>query len=368
MTLLSAGVGEQFDPALIWYFDSDTQSWTGTPQPVQSAGWLTPGNGSNPSLISPIATSQLVDGHVYGQVRLRVRKTGNPTWDGNLWWKPVAPVTFVSDADGTSNTFQLADRDGNPIASNANVQSIHQTDWQGRVELSDQPRTNWSDNTGPTKWQVGGGVSTITIEPAPGAGPNGEDCWRAYGTTTAFADAVIEAGAQSVPDAQCAFALGIKNNGGQATTFNLKVVANAQHSPNFDITSSWKVYRYAVTAARTQSVFLGVSAVDSTPFDILVYAPQIESPASSTGVFIPTTDSPVTVTDYTVDDTGEVTLAQTPQQHATLDWSGTGTTANGDITTVAETWSGPDAITEPSYDSNGIGLVTENPHWQASVA
>lgn len=93
ITLLSAGSGEQFDWKSIWYFDSGTESWTGNGAPTQAAGFLRPANqASNAYVESPSGLA--IDGAVYTQIRLRVRKTGTVTWGAYLYWKSPSDTTW----------------------------------------------------------------------------------------------------------------------------------------------------------------------------------------------------------------------------------------------------------------------------------
>jgi hypothetical protein len=92
---ISAGVDEQFDFAVIWNFDATVQDWTGngTPTWVAGGGWMRPADhGSDPYVISPAGLG--VDLDTYGQVRLRIRKTGAPVWEGYLWWKRTGDTTW----------------------------------------------------------------------------------------------------------------------------------------------------------------------------------------------------------------------------------------------------------------------------------
>ncbi|UUZ75537.1 hypothetical protein LP414_27865 [Polaromonas sp. P1(28)-13] len=82
ITLLSAGAGEQFDYSEIWYFDSGAEGWTGNGTPTAANGFLRPANVNDPGVVSP--TGLAVEAAKYGQLRLRVRKTGTPEWAGNL--------------------------------------------------------------------------------------------------------------------------------------------------------------------------------------------------------------------------------------------------------------------------------------------
>jgi hypothetical protein len=133
ITLLSAGAGEQFDYKNIWYFDTGIESWTGNGTPTAAAGWIRPANhATDPYVESPTGIDS--DGYKYSQVRMRVRKTGNPVWGGYLWWRGVADSTWdvARRVPITEPTY-----DGNGIG----VVSLNPS-WTGvidriRVDLSD---------------------------------------------------------------------------------------------------------------------------------------------------------------------------------------------------------------------------------------
>lgn len=72
---LSVGTTSQFDPAVIWHFDTTTEGWSGS----WVNGWLRPGASSASPAIA-------VDGSAYRQVRMRLRRVGSVTWTGGLSW------------------------------------------------------------------------------------------------------------------------------------------------------------------------------------------------------------------------------------------------------------------------------------------
>lgn len=67
---ISAGTGDQFDSAKIWYFDTDAEGWTG----VAVDGWLKP---TGPTTQSPDGLG--IDSTAYRYLKMRVRRTGAPT-------------------------------------------------------------------------------------------------------------------------------------------------------------------------------------------------------------------------------------------------------------------------------------------------
>lgn len=86
LSLVSAGSGEQFDSRKIWYFDSELESWGGNGAPTIVDGWLRPANhASDPYVRSP--TGLAIEGQSYRFVKLRIKKVGNPVWQGQVRWR-----------------------------------------------------------------------------------------------------------------------------------------------------------------------------------------------------------------------------------------------------------------------------------------
>lgn len=83
-----------FDWARIWYFDAGVESWTSNGgSPSVSGGLLRAfDHATDPQLISP--GSLAIDAASYDQVKLRVKKTGAPTWEGTLYWKRTGDATW----------------------------------------------------------------------------------------------------------------------------------------------------------------------------------------------------------------------------------------------------------------------------------
>ena len=95
ISLLSAGVGEQFDWKNIWYFDTGIDGWTGNGVPTTVQGFLRPANRASDSyVISPSGIA--VDTAKYQEIRLRIRKGGNPTFAGYVWWKAIGQSFDIS--------------------------------------------------------------------------------------------------------------------------------------------------------------------------------------------------------------------------------------------------------------------------------
>lgn len=87
ISLVTAGVGEQFDTFKIWFFDEGTtEGWTssgGVPE-VQN-GWIRAFlNGTDTTLISPPDNN--FSGSAYPDIRFRVKRVGNPQWNATISW------------------------------------------------------------------------------------------------------------------------------------------------------------------------------------------------------------------------------------------------------------------------------------------
>jgi hypothetical protein len=121
---LISGSGEQFDYQNIWYFDTGIESFTGNGTPTSSAGWLIPADhATDPYVVSPGTLA--ISGDAYGQIKIRIRQSGAPTWDGTIWWKNTGDTTW--DA-GRSITFIEPTYDAAGIA-NVTID----TGWTGEI-------------------------------------------------------------------------------------------------------------------------------------------------------------------------------------------------------------------------------------------
>lgn len=79
MTLIQAGVGEQFDHAKIWYFTDSAEGWTSADW---ASSWIVP-TGGNGWCYSP--TGLGINRAEYTQVRARIARVGNPSgWSGRV--------------------------------------------------------------------------------------------------------------------------------------------------------------------------------------------------------------------------------------------------------------------------------------------
>lgn len=128
VSLLSAGVGEQFDSFEIWHFDKDKDGWVNG---VYANGWI---NVRTETINSPAIS---VDGGMYRHVKLRIQKIGTPTWGASLTYtggslsapepeytpEGFAIVNFYMEWSGTITGFNIK------LASLADNLNYFKIDW-----------------------------------------------------------------------------------------------------------------------------------------------------------------------------------------------------------------------------------------------
>lgn len=127
ISLLSAGVGEQFDPFEIWHFNNDAENWTGG---TYNSGYI---NARTNKLQSPAVS---INGNAYHHIKLRVEKVGSPTWSGLVEWAggnaTISEPVFVDNiglADlnvtwsGVISSFSIK------VAQSADNLNYYKVDW-----------------------------------------------------------------------------------------------------------------------------------------------------------------------------------------------------------------------------------------------
>ncbi|WP_288773700.1 phage tail protein [uncultured Psychrobacter sp.] len=137
ISLLSAGVGEQFDPYQIWHFDKNSEGWTGG---TYNGGYI---NARTDKLQSPSMSKTLDDGTIetlstnaYHHIKMRLEVVGTPTWSGLVEWaggsttitEPkldggVANVSFDLKWSGSIDKFAIT------IAKTADNLNYYKVDW-----------------------------------------------------------------------------------------------------------------------------------------------------------------------------------------------------------------------------------------------
>ncbi|HBR4344431.1 TPA: carbohydrate binding domain-containing protein [Klebsiella pneumoniae] len=152
MASISAGTGEQFDSIAIWYFDNGPEGWASNDNntnllPVDQDGWIYPA-GATSTMRSPNPLA--IDARSYKYMRLRMKRTGNPSWAGKMYWigteetgwndarsvsipepdfDPASGVTVLSLPDllwATSGTLRRLRLD---FSSNQNADNYFMVDW-----------------------------------------------------------------------------------------------------------------------------------------------------------------------------------------------------------------------------------------------
>ena len=128
ISLISAGVGEQFDPLKIWHFDDSSEGWVlGT----YATGWL---KVQTETITSPTFEAT---GNTYRHVKFRVQRIGTPTWDGMVTWTggsksiplpdfnidDIAVIDIDTEWTGSITSFGLK------LASSADVDNYYSIDW-----------------------------------------------------------------------------------------------------------------------------------------------------------------------------------------------------------------------------------------------
>ncbi|WP_131669500.1 TipJ family phage tail tip protein [Psychrobacter pygoscelis] len=127
ISLLSAGVGEQFDPFAIWHFDANADGWANG---TYANGWI---NVRTETLNSP---NFEIKGGAYHHIKFRLRRSRTPTWAGKIIWSggdvaipepifadDVAVVTVNVPWSGIITGFSLK------LASSADNLNYYSIDW-----------------------------------------------------------------------------------------------------------------------------------------------------------------------------------------------------------------------------------------------
>lgn len=237
---------------------------------------------------------------------------------------PINDVIFAT-GDGSATQFQLKDANGNDVTSGFVVDSIHQTDWQGRIELSDQSRTNNATYSNDfAKWiNFGGAVVSLTSgHPSPDGGSNASafEVHDADGSYYGFAGLFTSlAGDIGGPESAS-----IWLRADVPLVASLAMRSSSGTSPataNVDTTWTKATVQSSATYVRGLSFGISENNASGLPAGTLLYFCFAEQEDGDTvGAYISTTTDPVTITDYTLSG-NQITLGQV-SNGATLDWTG----------------------------------------------
>lgn len=231
-----------------------------------------------------------------------------------------------TEATGTS-VYTLKDYHGNDVgASKIKTQAgIHQTDWQGRQLLYPTARTNLvPDSTdlsiGPDWYNFGGNITSMQggfADPSGGTDAFGFLVSDAIGALYWFAGAFADG-------------TGVQLEGSIWLRADVpltgRVATNSTGSGKpVSVGSQWSRYVSHDVFSTVRGIQYGIDQASATGLPsgtrLYAYAPmQTEVGGGSDGAYIPTTSTPVTLTDYTQSG-NQVTLGQI-SDGATLDWTG----------------------------------------------
>lgn len=162
MASVSAGTGEQFDSLRIWYFDKGAEGWAEddantTLLPVDSDGWIYPA-GASSTMRSPNPLT--IDSQSYKYMRLRIKRVGEPNWNGKLFWIGVNETGW-----STQRTLNIPEPAFDP-STGITVISIPDIAW-ATSETVRRLRFDFSTNQNDTNYYT---VDWLAVgRPTPGA-------------------------------------------------------------------------------------------------------------------------------------------------------------------------------------------------------
>ncbi|MFV6629421.1 phage tail tip protein [Klebsiella pneumoniae] len=156
---VAAGTGEQFDSLKIWYFDAQTtEGWSGNKSAILSAdGWIRSGNGGDTWLTSPAGLA--IAGASYRFMKMRIRKVGNPVWEGAIRW-----ITKSGDTFNNTNFITVSE----PEYNAQGVATLTASDIKWNNDTIHQIRLDLSISTDDSNYIE---IDWIAVgRPTPGAG------------------------------------------------------------------------------------------------------------------------------------------------------------------------------------------------------
>lgn len=228
--------------------------------------------------------------------------------------------------DGATSTAQLS-VNGEDVVE-ANIKSIHQTDWQGRVELSSEARTNYIDRA----FSAIHGAQTPGIDGVRPGTTTGTRFTSSGGDSYAVANIPVDAPAGKT----YTFGVWLKTDSpdtaldGGVQLFAYEGLANVS-AVVVQPSDTYGLFTITHTVAADSTATNLTLRIDcpknnsATPGAYVDYDCPMLTDGATLGAYIPTTTSPVTITDYTASDTGQITLGQPLADQGTLDWTGDGT-------------------------------------------
>lgn len=250
-------------------------------------------------------------------------------------WLFVDPDDFAvtnqlfGTGDASTLAFQLVRTLGGfaePVYAPASA-AISRRDWQGNQMLYPAARTNYvwpSNNLASGNWNTTTGA---TLAAGSNLAPDGSSSagtlsYSGSGTVGNYRAYITPTGALATPALGQSATVSIWVRA--ASTVTLRLWANLGVPVPMNVTTSWQ--RFSVTVVGDGSTGLQLlvmsDVASNAAFTVQMWGAQAENNVAP-GSYIPTTTAPVSVTDYTLDGAGLVTLAAAPRVAATLTWTGT---------------------------------------------
>lgn len=234
-----------------------------------------------------------------------------------------SPVLFGT-GDGSTSAFPLV-----PRASLFNgAIDIYRNDWQGNQKLYPTPRTNrlkYSQQFDNAVW----GKGNCTITPNATLAPDGTMTADAI-VRTATGNHYILQNLASTTAAGKPFIAFVEMKSGTYTGMVrvwLKDGAGVSLAiNNVQLTSNWQLFAvsgtYPANATGAPGLYIDPSDdVGVAGEYFYVFGADVKDGLVPSG-YIPTLDTPVTITDYSIDDAANVILAEVPASGAALTWQG----------------------------------------------
>ncbi len=275
----------------------------------------------------------------------------------------VASLSSSGTGDGITLAYQLqgiVDGRTVPARKFPSPPTIYRTDWQGTYQLYSTARTNYiiRSQDFSTGWanQFGGTGVTPVRTANYGLAPDGTmtatriQVDRGTGTTNTDISYVSSTGYVPIPGQKYRISLWMKTVDGSTQTVYFDSSWGSQ-TGNATINGTWQRVHFYITPNSTVSLVLRVGVrgtYGGQTADFLAWGAQIEFDAGTNAPtsYIPTGAAAVTVTDYSINSAGMVTLASTTNRVASQNLgTASGSTAtfpvvtpNGSTPTVLAVW------------------------------
>ncbi|HLP30843.1 MAG TPA: hypothetical protein VK150_05740, partial [Geothrix sp.] len=274
-----------------------------------------------------------------GKLVVELMLAGNPSGPASAHYAPFTP-------SGTTGQLAIG---GTNVSSGAFVSALYHSDYQGTLTLSTAERTNVlprslleGSGTTPTGWTYYTDTGTSAPASSTWSPGDGAQAWTITSTTgqnfiyqnfsvaanTVYCLSVLVESVTGSITAQNALYSG---NFPAGASLEFPVCPANPSGGNFGIVQAGllvALLRVAGTAGAA-TVYLGVGCAASNTGTVKFSRPQIEVGTQRTG-FIPTSATTASITDYSYNDSGAVTLGQTAT--GAYSWSGSGLLASGGTT------------------------------------